>query len=194
MPTDENKMLAKFIRNTFGANPNTRIINYLNEDESTSIPILSCPESPYKDLTAYATVGLSDYPMYQDNKEFDVRVEIVGVCDSSIEWFPNILSTSAFYVIQKGWLCCPGAVLKNVVNMYDSSTELKHIYFTSPFLWQEQLKTLQLETKKVAWLLSILVTDAEYNYIKQHGADKFEDLLEESDADVFNIARHSVTI
>jgi hypothetical protein len=192
MPTDENKMLAKFMRNTFGINPNARIVDYLNEDESTSIPILSCPESPYKGLTTYATIGLSDYPMYHDNKEFDLRVEIVGVGDSSIDWFPNILSTSAFYVIQKGWLYSPGAVVENLVSMYEANTELKHIYFTSPFLWSEQLKTLQLETKKVAWLLSILITDSEYQYLKQHGSDKFEELLEERDADVFNIARNSV--
>lgn len=192
MATDENKMLAKFMHNAFGSNQNARVINYFNADESLAIPILSCPESPSEGLTAYTTVGLSDYPMYQDNEEFHVRLEIIGVCDSNIEWFPNILSTCAFYLIQEGWLYSPGSVLKNIVNIYDSETQLKHVYFTSPFLWEEELKALQLETKKIAWLICILITDAEYNYRQQNGSDKFEELLEESYTDVFNIARHSV--
>lgn len=192
MPTDENKMLAKFMHNTFGGNPNARVVNYLNNDESLGIPILSSPDSPSEDLTTYATVGLSDYPMYQDNEEFHVRLEIIGVCNNKVNWFPNILSTCGFYLIQGGWLYSPGSVVKNVVNAYDSDTQLKHVYFTSPFLWEEQLKMLQLETKKVAWLLCILITDAEYNYRQQNGSDKFEELLEESNADVFDITRHSV--
>ncbi|BDA74980.1 hypothetical protein RIVM261_087770 [Rivularia sp. IAM M-261] len=43
MTTNENKMLAKFMCNAFGSNQNARVINYLNADESLSIPILSCP-------------------------------------------------------------------------------------------------------------------------------------------------------
>jgi hypothetical protein len=189
MPTEENKFLAKYMHSAFGGNPNARVINYLNNDESLNIPILICPESPREGLTTYATVGLSDYPMYQDNEEFHVRLEIIGACCSEIKWFPNIFATSAFYVIQNGWLCCPGVVLQNVVNISD--TKLKHAYFTSPFLWQE-LKTLQCETKKVAWLLSILISEAEYNYLKRNGSDQFEDLLEECNVDIFDIARPSV--
>lgn len=191
MATNENKTLAKFMRNTFAYTPNVSVVNHLNNDDSLGIHIIHCPESPSEGLTTYATVGLSDYPMYQDNEEFHVRLEIIGVCDSDIDWFPNILATCAFYLIQEGWLFSPGAVLKNIVNIYDSETQLKHIYFTSPFLW-EKLHTLQLKSKKVAWLLCILISDAECDYREQNSSDKFEDLLEKSNTDVFNVARHSV--
>jgi hypothetical protein len=191
MLTEENKFLAKYMHSAFGGNPNARVINYWNNDESLSIPILICPESPREGLTTYATVGLSDYPMYQDNEEFHVRLEIIGACCSEIKWFPNILATSAFYVIQNGWLYRPGSTIENVVNIYDSNTEMKYIYFTSPFLWQE-LETLQCKTKKVVWLLSVLISEAECNYLKCYGSDKFEDLLEECNVDVFDIARFSV--
>lgn len=62
MTIDENKILAKFMHKIFGNNPNASVINYLNDDESLCIPILSCPKNPCEGFTTYATVGLSDYP------------------------------------------------------------------------------------------------------------------------------------
>lgn len=193
MATDENKMLAKFMRNVFGGHPNTRVVNYLNSDDSINIPLLICPEHPRENLTTYATIGLSDYPMYDDceEEEFPVRLEIISVGNSNIDWFPNILATCAFYLMQEGWLYSPGSVLKNIANTYESDIQFKHIYFTNPFLWEE-LKVLELETKKIAWLLCILISDSECNYREQNGSEKFENLLQEKGADVFNLERDSV--
>ena len=194
MATKENKMLAKFMRDTFGGNTNAAtVFTYKKNDESLSIPILSCPESPWEGFKTYATIGLSDYPMYDDgeDEEFHVRLEIIGVSTSDIDWFPNILATCGFYLIQEGWLFSPGYVLKNIAPVYDPDIQLKHVYFSEPFVWEE-LHPLQLETKKVAWLLCILISDAECDYREQNGSDKFETLLESNDVQIFDLARKSV--
>jgi len=179
------------VHSTFGDKPNARVVEYLDDDESLRIPILICPDSPLENFTTYATIGLSDYPMYQNNREFPSRLEIISVGNTGLEWFPNVVSTAAFYIMQNRWLCHPGGTLLNVLNDYALNLDLIHLYFTSPFLWQEELKTLQLETKMVSWLLAIPITDAEYKYIKDYGNEKFEDLLEKSEIDVFDMNRHS---
>jgi hypothetical protein len=192
MPTDENRMLAKLINSAFGSKQNTRIVEYLNEDNSLQIPILICPSSPSEDSTIYATVGLSDYSMYQDGHEFPTRLEIISAGNTDIDWLPNVISTAAFYIVQKRWLCCPGAILVNALKGYVFDSDLKHLYFTVPFLWQDELKVVQLRTKKVTWLLAIPITDAEHEYCKKHGDEKFEEMLERNRVNVFDLTRHSV--
>jgi hypothetical protein len=193
MPTNENKRLAKVMRNILACTPNIKVVNHLNPEESLGVDILYCPESPWEGFTTYATIGLSDYPMYNygEEEEFHVRLEILGVCNSDIDWFPNILATCGFYLIQEGWLFSPGFVLKNIAPVYDPDIQFKHIYFSEPFVWEE-LHPLQLETKKVAWLLCILISDAECHYREQNGSDKLETLLDSNDVHVFDLARKSV--
>lgn len=196
MATPENKALAKYVLNIFGGTPNVK--EYLDEEEKLSIDLLSCPytdpdtEEKLKEVTYYCTLGLSDYPMHQDGKEFAVRLEIVGACYKDVKWFPNTLATSAFYVIKKGWLCRPGVVLSNIVHMYEPTSKLQHLYFTAPFLWENELKTIQLETKKVSWLMAIPITDSEYKYLQQYGDEKFEELLQENEIDICDIERESI--
>ena len=190
MATEENKKLARLAAAAFGGKPS--VIEYLDDSETLSVDILSCADRPSPGVTSYSTLGLSDFPMFQDDKEFHVRLEILGGCDTDVDWFANVLSSTAFYIMRTGWLCHPGAVLQNAVHQYASDLAVRHLYFTAPFLWEDKLKTVQLETKKVAWLLSLPITDAEYRYCKKHGDDKFEELLERHDVDIFDINRSSV--
>lgn len=189
MATKENKELAKFALSAFGGTP--RVTNYF-DDNNHSVDVLACANRPDEGVTSYCTLGLSDHPMFQGEQEFPIRLEMVGACASDVTWFANMLSTSAFYVMQRGWLCRPGVVLQNSVDLYAPSLTLKHLYFTVPFLWDDKLKTVQLETKKVAWLLAVMITDGEYQYIKDQGDEAFEELLERTGVDIYDIDRQSV--
>lgn len=189
---DENKILAKITHKAFGSQSNARVIEYLNDDETLKIPMLICPSHPQQNLTAYATIGLSDYSMYQDNCEFPTRLEIICVGNTDLNWLPNALSTAAFYIMKERWLCHPGATLVDILDGYAGDSKLKHLYFTSPFLWETDLKTIDLTNKQVAWLLAIPITNNEYEYRKQNGDEKFEELMEKNNVDVFDLTRESI--
>jgi antitoxin YqcF len=190
--TNENKVLAKIALEAFRGSDQSRVFNYLDNDEILSIPILICPDSPEEGITSYSTIGLSDYPMLQNGVEFPVRLEIIGVGDSNDSWFANVLSTCAFYIMRSSWLCCPGTVLQDVVNLYSRDSSLQHIYFTSPFFWENLSKTTELETKNVSWLLALPISDSEYQYLKKNGDNEFEELLESTDVNIFNLKRSSI--
>ena len=66
------------------------------------------------------------------------------------------------------------------------------ILFTDPFLWEDQLKTLNLETKTVAWLLAVPISEAEYRYAAEHGAEQLEKILAKYQIDVTDINRASI--
>ena len=73
------------------------------------------------------------------------------------------------------------------------STTVPHLYFSAPFLWESSLKTLDCGTKKVSWLLAVPISDAEYEYLIEHGDSALEDLLEKQRIDIFDLTRSSAT-
>lgn len=79
-----------------------------------------------------------------------------------------------------------------IVDMYYEESEMKHIMFVSPFLWEDRMAPLHLETKTVHWLLGTPISDKELEYRMKNGASALEDMFQEKDIDIFDINRKSV--
>lgn len=185
-----NRTIAHTAAAVFGGSP--KVTQYWDDDEASAVDLLACADQPTGGVTSYATIGLSDTPLVQDGDEFPVRVEFLGACASNVDFFPNVLSTAAFYVINDGLFVQPGAVFQRVVEMYDPELPMKHLMFVSPFLWGDAPNTLELPDKTVAWLLAVPISEAERAYADEHGSDALEDLFAEHDIDIFDIERPSV--
>ena len=110
---------------------------------------------------------------------------------STVKDFANVMATAAFCIINTDWSIHPGAIFPNVLGMYKCSDTMKHLMFVPPFLW-EDLETLSLDSKTVAWLLAVPISDEEYQYAMDNGTDALEKLFEEEQIDLFNIDRESV--
>lgn len=188
--SEDNKIVARAAWAAFGGKPN--ITAYWDEAGQKSVDLLACKDQPQKGVTSYSTIGLSDYPINQDGVEIDLGVEFVGVCSSSVSEFANIVATAAFCVINSKWSCAPGMIFPDVVGMYSCSSTLKHLLLVSPFLWEGKLEILELPGKKVAWLLLVPISEAEYQYAQVEGSSELEGLFEVHQVDVFNINRPSV--
>ncbi len=188
--SEDNKRICRLMAEAFGGTP--KVLAYWDETNEHSVHMLTCRDAPAPGLTSYGTVNLSDTPLVRRGEEFGVRVEIVGACDSGIERFANAISTSAFFVMKDGWFCRPGAVFETMLSMYELSETMEHLYFTAPSQWPELNTTLKLRTKTVTWLWAIPISEAESRYIAREGGERFEDLLEESGVDVFDIRRPSI--
>ncbi len=186
----ENKQIGKKIATTFGGKPSVN--RYWDNMEKSFVDLVACINRPSEGVVSYGTVGLSNYPIIQDGKEFHVRLELVGACASAFDMYPKILTTAAFYIINEKWFCCPNAILQNAIDMYDNSLQMKHLLFVSPFLWEDPLATTEFDTKSVAWLLAVPISEKERLYAVEHGADDLEDLFEKKQIDIFNLSRSSI--
>ncbi|CAH1225037.1 suppressor of fused domain protein [Paenibacillus sp. JJ-223] len=187
---NDSKLLAKSALKALGGNP--VIHKYWDDDEVGNIDILSTVDRPWEGITSYATLGLY---MHSIGKIVDgkfLRVEIVGASATSHKKFSNILATCAFCIINSKMPIYPGAIFNDVVKMYYPDIDMKHMLFVPPFLWEEQLQTIDSLDKKVAWLLAVPISENEYLFAQEYGSNKLEDLFEQKQIDIFDIERKSV--
>jgi hypothetical protein len=186
----ENKVIARYVATVFGGIP--RVDEYADRLEQLTVGILYCRDRPREGVTAYSTIKLSDHPMKWGTGEFPTRLELAGVCANTAEFFPNILASAAFCIMRSDAVYHPGTVIPNYVLQSYASSRLPHLYLTAPFLWENELKMLDCGTKKVSWLLAMPISESEYSYLKEHGDQALERLLEKQHIDVSNLERPSV--
>lgn len=184
----DNKILAKRLQGVFC--PKAEVQGFWDDNHIQHMAVLFCPYPLNTKVMHYGTIGLSDFPLYQDGVEYPIRFEIVGASYKNYEMFPNILVSAAFYCINKPWFCSPGSILLNAIADYYPELKMKHLYFMSPFLW-ENLETVYLETKTVAWVMAIPISEEENQYEMENGSDALEDLFERKGIDFYDLNRES---
>jgi antitoxin YqcF len=189
---DDNKKIAKQVAAAFGGMD--KVIEFKHDKIKTlTVDILSQPDCPEDDITAYSTIGLSDQPMpgADGTGEYEVRLELCAAAPTAAELFPNIISSAAFHIIKSKALYAPGDALPGYVAEYYPDTTVPHLYLTAPFLFDKLNKVLKTPGKNVAWLLAIPISDAELEHLEENGDDSLEDLLEAKEVDIFDLGRES---
>lgn len=188
--SSENKQIARYASAAFGGS--ARVEEYKNNSDTLSVGILSCRDKPVEGVTSYSTVKLSDHPMQWKDGEFPTRIELAGTSLNTADFFPNILASAAFTIMQSDAVYHPGTVIPNVVAQHYPESKLPHIYLTAPFLWPHDLETLDCGTKTVSWLLAMPISEAEHRYLKEHGEHALEQLLEKEKTDFSDLDRVSI--
>lgn len=186
--TEENRQIARTVAELFGGAP--AVHTWWDDEKKNSVDILSSEGSPGPGVTAYATVNLSNTAL--TDAANDLRVELLGACQSDVEGFPGLLSTCAFNVIEHGAVIAPGVIFPDVVSTYELSTTLRHILFVPPFFWGEAPATLYMPKRTVAWLQALPISDAELEHLTLDGISSLMDIMEEKRPAVFDLNRPSV--
>ncbi|WP_433958717.1 suppressor of fused domain protein [Cytobacillus horneckiae] len=187
--SNDNKLIAKTALFAFGGKPN--VTKFWDENNISNIDMLSSINKPYEGISSYSTIGLSDHSIEYTVDGTPLRIEIVGASANEYELFPNLLATCAFYIINSNFSVSHGQVFQNMIKMYYPDSEMKHILFVSPFLW-EDLSTINFPNKKVAWLLAVPISENEYLFAQEKGTCTLEDLFEQKEIDIFDMERKSI--
>ncbi|MBP1995845.1 suppressor of fused domain protein [Paenibacillus eucommiae] len=183
-PTERQKELYKKLSPIIGIEP--KVIRYGDDTGENSIFIMQCPDPLDENVMFYSTIGLSDYTVG------DKKYELMFTGYASEDKIGNILSTSAFFCIKDNWKVSEGAVFETLVEMYYRDSEMKHIYFTTPYLWEEKLEDFQVENESIFFLLVIPISEAELRFLRENGTEVLEELFEENEIDIFDIDRKSI--
>lgn len=185
---EELKQIAQIEKKVIGGNP---IVNrYWDSNNVNNIDVYEANNRPENGVKACATIGLSkhDIQLISDGK--DLRIELVGACNNSVELFPNIIASAALNIIQNKE-CNYGDIIDNIISEYVDDTEMAHAYLMAPFLWAD-LKTVDFNDKWVTWLMVVPISEKEKNYAFTFGCDALENLFEVKRIDIYDLFRESV--
>jgi hypothetical protein len=80
---------------------------------------------------------------------------------SKNEFASDILSICAFFIIKNKWKANRGNVFESLVAEYYENSNLKHIYFIKPYIWEDELENFTANNMKVNFLLVIPISDSE---------------------------------
>jgi hypothetical protein len=191
--SEVNINLARAIAVAIGSNP--KVYSYNDDDNLNSIDILECTDPLDKENIFFCTIGLSDLRVKILEEEQNFGLEIFIVAKEKNEFASKLLSTCSFFIIKNNWEARPGAVFNNLISMYNADLEMKHIYFTEPFFWQDKLEKIasQIKEKNILFLLAVPISEKELAYKDKVGDEEFEKLLFLThNIDLFNFSRKSV--
>ncbi|GIM59501.1 suppressor of fused domain protein [Capnocytophaga canimorsus] len=192
-PSTENIAYAQFLAKTMGINP--KVFPYYDNDKINSVDILSIDDPLNAEIAFYSTIGLSDFPnkiALNDNSMLNIPIELLMCGYKKYDKIGNILATASFYISKNQWTCQPATVFKDIVSDYYVS-QMQHIMFIRPFLWEEKLSDLKFGKKPIHCLLCIPISDEELRFKEENGLTSLEKMLfEKKNIDIFDIERESV--
>jgi len=183
-PTEKQKELYKKLSPMIGIEP--RVIKYGDDNDKNYIFIMECPDPIDDKIKFYSTIGLSDYFLNER------KYEILFTGYSNFEEIGNILSSCAFFIINENWKITHGTVFETLVSMYYKDIDMKHVYFTTPYIWEDKLEDFEIQGDKIFFLLGIPISDAELSFKNLNGIDALENLFQEHNIDIFDINRKSI--
>ncbi|MGK9237006.1 suppressor of fused domain protein [Inquilinus limosus] len=183
----ENKALHRYLSTLLGS---AQVRRYWDEAEKSRIDLLEAQDVPAPKVTTWATIGLSDTPTGLAVNGVPLGVELLFASNSVNSRAPNILATCAFNVINSNMESTPGVIYPKVIEMYYKNTDVKHILLNNPYLWD--IETRKFDSKIVAWLLAVPISDAEHAIAESKGVDHLTKALEARHVDIFNLRRKSI--
>lgn len=159
-------------------------------DPGLVIEVLRVADRPERGAVTYASLGLSDVAWPEMGRP---RVELLLMTVSDGEVCAQIVANTAFHLIDKRFFPEPGSIVRDVVAVLaagDLSQRFPHVYFTVPRPWRLPLP-LDEGPPPVTVVMAVPVTEREYQFWRQHGADAFEARLTGAGVDLADLRRAS---
>lgn len=153
-------------------------------DKSRGLQILGF-DKVFENSLTFATFGLSNYA-----EEINALCEAVMTVDSDYDNCATLLANAAFYAVQNKIGFGMGVFiggLDNVAEGFSKAHNKSALYFTEPYAFPDEFS----RAGECKIFDAFFITEKEAEFIKQNGADAFEDALEKSGADVIALDRPS---
>lgn len=165
---------------------------YYTDDEKYSVELVSRQNSPCPGLISYSTLGAFQATNFFTAQGKPLRVEFAGVCWREYSWFPGLLSTCAFALLKGQVDAAPYRVYPDILPLYCSGIEMKHLLLIPPFGWEKSLGTVEFEDCIVTWLMVNPISDGEFSYLQKHGPQALIDHFVQANIDMYDLNRKSV--
>lgn len=188
MIDETSKQIAFYLKDAFSGEP--KVQRYKAADNVRYVDII---KTPHPDGVSYVgTIGGYNRSMQGAPSQMkSIRVELVSAVQ---ERYVEIMAETLSYLI----LCLdnnktfyhPGMIVENAVPENNLSA-LRHIYLCDPFLWEDGLKSIQLDKCTLAFLYALPISDKEMELFQKEGEEAFENYLQQNEIPYYDMQRNN---
>jgi hypothetical protein len=153
-----------------------------------SIQILGF-ENVFRGCRVFCSLGLSHY------QEFVKGVrEVIVPCDAAWDLIPRAISNVLFYAIKEHMEVGRGIAVSGIETVCPEFVRLtgkSALYFTEPFGLPPDFSSVRIPMTEGRVFLGIFISQGEYDYFCDNGAERFEEMLEAKGVDPYALLRDS---
>lgn len=160
-----------------------------DEPDEPTIQILSY-DKVFKDCRLFASLGLTHYV-----DAVGKVAEIIVPADDAWELIPGLMANALFYMVQEQMRIGRGiaiARLDNVNGVFVHRFRKNALYITNPFGLPKGVEEVTCGGQRGSVYLGLFLSEAEYRFFLEHGAERLEGALEADAIDPYHLARASV--
>lgn len=163
-----------------------------NDQQFSEIQIISFKNTPFESTYSFATLGVSNHVLNLSTSK-RVRQELL-FASYDLDFENNIVSllfSVSESIVQSHKALFRGQVVKippEAVQIFG----FDGLYCSIPVFYDEDFYTYNESEPPTVFVMLIPIYNAEINYINVNGWEKFEDLMEEKDPDLFSFNRTSL--
>ena len=161
--------------------------------DATDMPfqVVECQGGTFQGMSCFATLGLSMHELRSSTTGKAIRQELFLVAPTNFgsRNIPGLLQQIGTEALDGGLAYLRGDVIGPRGNLFEGKA-FQAIYVSMPVYFPEALKTFVGEEGYaivIAWLVPI--TQIEAFYIRNYGWEKFENLLERKNPNLFDFDR-----
>lgn len=163
-----------------------------DKELDVNFSIVAFNECPVVNTTTFLSLGISKYilPINQNKK---IRQELVFSAYKSIS--PSLIVSFLMSIGEVILHRKRGVLRGEVISLSRDLAEeigFDAVYFTIPFLFDDNFDVFEQSSPPTIIVLVIPIYQSEVSYIELHGWSKFEDLMENSDIDLYALERVSI--
>ncbi|GAA4812312.1 suppressor of fused domain protein [Tomitella cavernea] len=165
------------------------------------VTLLVADGSPALGFASYSTVDMARFPTnVADDAGRRVASELITVGRAGQREFSDLLAACAFAVAGGSLHVTPLAMIPDAVEASAPGHATRHVLLVPPFIWPELPIVVEedaddaagLRAQVTTWLQVVPISDGEFRYATDHGAQSLFDRLERAGADVSDLDRVSV--
>lgn len=138
--SDENKILANYLRLNLGKSP--KISNFLDEVKVKNFDIYSLSDIPVNRVNTYVTLGLSDISIGLEVDSVPLSVKLIFALVTSYKYAANIIASCAFIIINADITSGPRRIILRIVELYYKESYLTDVFLYPPFYGVLKLRIL----------------------------------------------------
>ena len=186
----EDKQIERLLAGAFAGVPlHFRVLHNTRKYE---VEVIVVPGKPEEELCSLGTVGLWRTPLHGTNSNDSQRIELVSIFEASREGAREVLAAAAFKIMRTQKSVPPGTVFVNCLHDWYPKANVPHLYFVDANLWSfPQLVPTMLGNLQVRFVEALPITEAEYQFVLEHGGHALEAKLLGAASNLWDLKRNS---